>query len=60
MGPEALKPVYEVRESYIQSAFDEIDSQYGCIDNYLVDEMGLTEEKRKLLQFLRAEKKSYF
>jgi protein-tyrosine phosphatase len=44
---ELLRPILEVRPEYIQTVFDIIDSDYGGMDNYLRNELGVDIEKLK-------------
>jgi protein-tyrosine phosphatase len=42
--------VMGVDESYLSATFNAINAQYGSVDNYLEKVMGLSKEKRKILQ----------
>lgn len=42
-----MTAVMEVRESYINAAFDEIDAKYGSMDNFLKEKLGLTDAKKR-------------
>ncbi|MCD8540083.1 MAG: tyrosine-protein phosphatase [Leadbetterella sp.] len=44
--PEVLKALMGVDRSYIQEAFRVIDGQFGGIDAYLKNEMGITDSRR--------------
>ncbi len=46
---ELLRPILEVRPEYIQTVFDIIDNEYGGIDNYLRNNLGVDVEKLKEL-----------
>jgi protein-tyrosine phosphatase len=46
----ALTAMYEVQPEYLQAAFDAIDSQWGSIDNYLQDQLGIGVAERQQLQ----------
>ena len=46
---ELLRPILEVRPEYIQTAFDIIDNEYGGIENYLRNNLGVDIEKLKEL-----------
>ena len=46
----ALQALYEVRAAYINTALDKIDTEYGGMDAYLADAMGVGEKQRQLLQ----------
>ena len=46
---ELLRPILEVKAEYLQTAFDIIDNEYGGIDNYLVNNLGIDVEKLKML-----------
>jgi protein-tyrosine phosphatase len=49
LNGELLRPILEVKADYLQTAFDIIDSEYGGIDNYLVNNLGIDVEKLKAL-----------
>ena len=38
-----LIALLDVREEYLQAAFDAVDEKYGSFDAYLIDGLGLTE-----------------
>jgi protein-tyrosine phosphatase len=50
MDEAAARNLMGVKESYLTATYDAIVAQYGSIDNYLDKVMGLTPEKRRLLQ----------
>jgi protein-tyrosine phosphatase len=43
LPPERLRPMFEVRASYLLAAFDEIDREFGGTLPYLRDKIGLGE-----------------
>lgn len=45
-----LRPLLEVRESYLQSAFDAIAENFSSLDHYLEDVLGLGQSERAELQ----------
>lgn len=45
-----LTAMLEVREEYLEAAFDEIQKKYGSINYYLEEALGLTKEKQLELQ----------
>ncbi len=47
---QVLMAVLAVREEYLEAAFDEIRSQYGSIDQYFSEALGVTEARRRQLQ----------
>ncbi|EAD5686751.1 tyrosine-protein phosphatase [Listeria innocua] len=47
---DGMTAVMEVRESYINAAFDEIDAKYGSMDNFLKEKLGLTNDKKEQLK----------
>lgn len=51
---DVMRPLLEVREYYLQAAFDEIDSRYENIDDYLQEvlEMGPSERREMRSRFL--------
>jgi len=44
-----LKPLMEVRREYIESAFETIDKEYGGMDNYLINNLGVNIKKMQTL-----------
>jgi len=48
--PEALRPVYEVRQSYLGAALEEVRNSFGDIDTFLYEAIGLCSEKRQILK----------
>jgi protein-tyrosine phosphatase len=49
---EAVKEAISVDPSYIAVTFDTIDKEFGGMESFLLNEMGLTEEKRARLKEL--------
>ena len=47
---KAIAIILRVKASYLQAAMDTIDSQYGGVDRYLREEIGLTEGELDLLR----------
>ncbi|WP_346417444.1 tyrosine-protein phosphatase, partial [Listeria welshimeri] len=47
---EGMTAVMEVRESYINAAFDEINTKYGSMDHFLEQKLDLTESKKEQLK----------
>lgn len=45
-----LAPLLEARESYIRAAFDEIHRDYGSVDAYLTEGLGVTAAERERMQ----------
>ncbi|MFI8998471.1 tyrosine-protein phosphatase [Streptomyces sp. NPDC053542] len=41
-NPDLLIPLQEVREDYLQAALDQAEQDYGGLDGYLTDGLGLT------------------
>lgn len=52
----ALNIALSARRNFIEAAFDEIDKQYGDINNYLTKAIGLTKKDIALLRKLYLEK----
>ncbi|MEI6586766.1 MAG: tyrosine-protein phosphatase [Sediminibacterium sp.] len=50
LDESAAKNMMSAKESYLNATFNAIKYKYGSIDNYLRDEMGLTNKKIKLLK----------
>ena len=48
--PESLRPLVGVEEVYLQTTFKTIEDQYGSMDRYLEQALGLTEVKRAALR----------
>ena len=44
-----IKPVMEVRREYIEAAFETIDNEYGGMDNYLTNYLGVDIKKMQTL-----------
>ncbi len=47
---DGVMPVLEVRQRYLQAAFDTMQNDYGSIDNYLRDGLGVDEAFRAQLR----------
>lgn len=47
-GNSGLLSLMTVDRKYLEAAFDEIDKQYGGIDNFIRDGLGVSDEKRKI------------
>ncbi|MCL2344420.1 MAG: tyrosine-protein phosphatase, partial [Desulfobulbus sp.] len=47
---ELFRPLMEVREDYLASAFTVIEEEFGGLDRYLADTLGVREEQRRLLR----------
>jgi protein-tyrosine phosphatase len=47
---KGVKPMMEVRQSYLQAAFDTMRQDYGSIDNYLREGLGVDEAFREQLR----------
>ena len=48
--PEKVRPLLGVEESYIRAAIDEMKMQYGSIDNYFIDGLGLSAAQLQTLR----------
>ena len=46
----AIRPMLEVRELYLQSAFDAIDAEFSSVETYLQSVLGVGVRERELLQ----------
>ncbi len=44
-----LKPLFEVRKEYILAAFEVIDNEYGGIDSYLTNQLGVNLKRMREL-----------
>lgn len=49
---ELLNPLFEARVEYLRAAFDTIEEEWGSVDRYLEDGLGLTKERRDRLREL--------
>ena len=49
LGITIIQNFMGVDERYINAAFDEIDSRYGGIDNYIKNQLGIDDDKHKLI-----------
>ncbi len=47
---ELLRPFLEVRAEYIRASFDAIHADYGNVDDYIHDGLGVTEDERQALR----------
>ena len=52
VDPVAIKPLLTVQPEYLETSFAVIENEYGSVDNYLREALGLTTAKRKQLQQL--------
>ena len=44
-----IKPLMEVRREYIEAAFEAIDNEYGGMDSYLINNLGVDVKKMQAL-----------
>lgn len=49
---EAVTVLVSARESFLELAFQKIEKDYGSVQNYLCNELGLTKEKQQKLREL--------
>jgi protein-tyrosine phosphatase len=49
MDPETIASVFSAREEYLSAAFDTIDRQFGGVDAYVEQHLGLDDETREAL-----------
>lgn len=47
---EAVRPVLQVRDEYLDAAYAEVDRVYGSFEGYLRDGLGVTDEVRETLR----------
>lgn len=47
---ELLSPLFEARIEYLRTAFATIEEEWGSVDRYLRDGLGLTPQRRELLR----------
>lgn len=47
---EGIRQMLSVKRSYLEAVFTQIDENFGGIDQYLKQEIGLTEERREALK----------
>ncbi|WP_031517978.1 tyrosine-protein phosphatase [Streptomyces sp. NRRL F-5123] len=47
---DLLDPLFEARVDYLRAAFTTIEEQWGSVDRYLADGLGLTPERRARLR----------
>lgn len=52
IDPALLQPLFEVRPEYLQAAFDAVDKDYGSMDRYVREGLGLSDAT---IQALRRE-----
>ena len=50
INSKALRPVYEVRQSYLAAALEEVKNSFGNIDVFFHEAIDLCSEKRQILQ----------
>ncbi len=50
INPRVSLPLLEVRPIYLQAAFQVIEEQYGSLDEYLENGLGVSPQERKMLQ----------
>lgn len=55
LSPDVLKIVWEVQESFLKASLDEINTQHGGVQNYLVTQLGLNTAAQEKLQSLYLE-----
>jgi protein-tyrosine phosphatase len=48
--PELLRPILDVRPSYLEAALDEVRSGYGSIERYFSDGLGVDEATQGILR----------
>ena len=48
--PERVRPLLEVRRAYLEAAFAAIHDHYGSFDDYLRDELGVSDSQREALR----------
>ncbi len=49
MDGEIIRPILEAKRQYIETAFDLVDQEFGSMENYLKDQMGIDPEELKRL-----------
>ncbi|MDO4333664.1 MAG: tyrosine-protein phosphatase [Eubacteriales bacterium] len=49
---EVVRKLFSVEPSYLEAVYEEIDRDFGSMDDFLRNEMGLDAEKRRILQDL--------
>jgi protein-tyrosine phosphatase len=45
MNGESIRPLLEVKKEYIETAFDLVEKEYGSMENYLKNQLGVDVEK---------------
>jgi len=48
--PNQMDPLLEARREYLEAAFDTMKNQYGSIDGYLREGLGVNDERRAALR----------
>lgn len=48
--PDVLRPVLGVDASYLQASFDTADAEFGSLEAYLIDGLGLTDQRQERLR----------
>ncbi|MDO5858304.1 tyrosine-protein phosphatase [Myroides odoratimimus] len=49
INKEAFRAMMGVKKEFLQMAFDTIDQRYGGMDNYIKNQLGISDQKRKEL-----------
>lgn len=52
LSPEAMQVLWRVQPEFLQAALDEVDAQYGSLEAYLREGLGLREGERRALRAL--------
>ena len=55
IDPESLRPLVGVEPVYLETTFDTIETEFGSMDTYLAQALGLTQTKRAKLRSLLLE-----
>ena len=50
IDPQVLQPLMGVEASFLEAAFDEIETEYGTMDNYIENGLGVDRDTRRLLR----------
>ena len=48
--PDVLRPVLGVDRAYLQNSFDTVDQEFGSMDRYLSEVLGVNSERRQALR----------
>ncbi|KYH43343.1 tyrosine-protein phosphatase [Branchiibius sp. NY16-3462-2] len=48
--PDVLRPVLGVDRAYLQNSFDTVDKEFGSMDRYLADGLGMNPERQQALR----------